>query len=57
MRTFHKIESITGTLANLVFLAIFVGLFILVFFYPETAGELIGKIVSSFNAILKAKQI
>jgi hypothetical protein len=53
MRLYYKIESLTGTLVNIVIFAIAVYVFILVFFYPERAGILFGIMVKSFMSIVK----
>lgn len=57
MRKLRNIEMLLATLANIIVLIIFIGLFILIFFYPETAGEIAGKIVNSFNDMIKTRKL
>jgi len=53
MKLLYKIESLSGTLVNVVIFAIAIYLFILVFFYPDQAGILFGKITRGFMSIGK----
>ena len=53
MKFLYKIESLTGTLINLMMFGILVTVFVLVFIYPEVAGTIAGKIINGFNSIVK----
>jgi hypothetical protein len=53
MRLFYKIESLSGTLVNIVIFVIAAYMFILVFFYPEYAGMLFGIMTKGFMSIVK----
>ena len=55
MKTLKRIDITISGLANLVFFAGMLSAFILVFFYPETAGSIIGKIIKSINTVLNTK--
>ncbi len=49
MRTIRMFSDIVWTLINITTFAIMVGILILVFFYPETFGVIVGQITKGFN--------
>jgi hypothetical protein len=55
MKTLKRIDITISSLSNLVFFAGMLTAFILIFFYPEVAGSIMGKIVKSINTVLQSK--
>ena len=49
MRTMRNIDYMASTMANFTLFAILLSVFILVFFFPEAAGILLGKIMNGFE--------
>ena len=49
MRTIRTIEGLTWSLINIATFAVMLAAFILVFFYPETMGGIIGKITKGIK--------
>jgi hypothetical protein len=53
MRLLYKIESLSGTLINILIFLVFATAFIMIFFYPEQAGILYGKMFKGFWSMMK----
>ena len=53
MRTIRTIEGLTWSLINITTFVVLLAVFILVFFYPETFGAILGKITKSFKEALQ----
>ncbi len=52
MKVLSKIELMGATLANLAIFACFAAMFVMIFFFPETAGSIAGKIARGFHQSL-----
>jgi len=53
MRTIRNIEGVTWSLINISMFIVMLAAFILVFFYPESLGEILGKITKGFREGLR----
>lgn len=55
MKILRMIDISVATLINLSVFLFVATIFILVFFYPETAGEITAKFLRGFESIIKSK--
>lgn len=49
MRTIRNLEGLSWSLINVTLFIVMITAFVLVFFYPETIGGILGKITKGFK--------